>query len=92
MPAGSIAHLCVSIMSRAKKISRRKKRASNPTSCQRKAGLPAKRKQRTDQQMIDAMDAVSSGNISSIRNVRCTLDHTKGSRQPKSVLCLLWTL
>ena len=51
-------------MPRVKKFSRRRKRASNPTSCQRKAQFPAKRKQWTDQQMIDAMEAASAGNMS----------------------------
>ena len=66
MSAGSIADLvcqsCESI--RVKKFSRRKKRTSDLTACQRDARFPAKRKQWTDQQMIHAMEAVSSGNIS----------------------------
>ena len=62
MPAGSIAHLCVSINPRTKTFSRRKKRASNPTSCQRKARFPAKRK--TEDRSTDVMDAVSSDNTS----------------------------
>ena len=44
-------------MPRVKKFSRRRKRASNPTSCQRKARFPAKRKQWTDQQIIEADSA-----------------------------------
>ena len=51
-------------MPRAKKFSRRKKRSSHPTSCQRKTQFPAKRKQWTDQQMVDAMEAASAGNMS----------------------------
>ena len=65
MPAGSItdsAHLqsCLEL----RKFSKRKKRSSHPTSCQRKTRFPAKRKRWTDQQVVDAMEAASAGNMS----------------------------
>ena len=44
-----------------KKFSRRK---ANPTPCKRKAQSPAKHKQWTDLQMLESMEAVSSGNVS----------------------------
>ena len=51
-------------MLKVKQFSRRKKQRAKPLTPPKKSRYPAKRKQWTDQQMLDAMEAASSGNVS----------------------------
>ena len=51
-------------MPKVKRFSRRKKQRANASTPPKRSRCPAKRKQWTDQQMRDAMEAASSGNVS----------------------------
>ena len=53
-----------STMPKVKRFSRRKKQRAKPLTPPKKSRYSAKPKQWTDQQMLDAMEAASSGNVS----------------------------